>query len=489
MRKVIGARKDQLVTQLLTESLLTALSAMLVGHTVAALLISPFNAMTGKNLMTKMLVHSQTLPFVLGSVLVVCLFTGLIPALTLSRYNAWEVLKGRFLGVRKNRLSIILIVFQFTVSLFFIIGTLVISRQLHYMTTSDLGYDPSNIILVHTQIPGERASEGPSMFEFFYSELQSDSDIMAVSADSGSVGSYQGSVTRRYDKEGVEHLVDIFMIDHSYMETLDVTLLSGRNFSPERPLDAREGILVNEAFVKDFELKDPVGLKFSSFAVDKLPAKYTFDPLIIGVVKDFHVFSLHEPIGPMAFGPRGFPPIQRFRNILVKVREGKESAVLKRLETIWSKVRPDLPFSYTFLDDDLAWEYRRERDWERIVGWSTGFALIIACMGLFGLTAVTVVRRTKEIGIRKVLGARVTDIFILFSKYVLKWMLVSNLIACPIALIAARNWLDQFAYRVNINLWMFVLAALMSLLVVGITVSWHAAKAAFSDPVQSLRYE
>ncbi|HUU52628.1 MAG TPA: ABC transporter permease [Candidatus Heimdallarchaeota archaeon] len=489
VRRVIGARKEQLVGQLMTESLLTGLVSLVVGLTVAALLIVPFNTLTGKRLVEKALLHPQTLLIVLSAVLAVCLFTGLIPALSLSRFQASDVFQGRFPSGRKSRLSLILIVFQFTVSLIFIIGTLVITRQLHFMTSADLGYDPSDLILVRTQVPGERAPEGKSLFELFRSELQNDSRVLSISADSGSVGTRHGSVTRRYDKEGLEHIVEAFMIDQDYMKTLDIPVILGRDFSVERLSDASEGVLVNEAFVKDFELKDPVGQQFSDFAVDKLPPEYTFDPTIIGVVRNFHVFSLHVPIGPMAFGPWGFPPIQRFNNILVKVREGEEPGVLKRLEAIWAEVRPDLPFSYSFLDDDLAWEYRRERDWGRIVGWSTGFALVIACMGLFGLTAVTVVRRTKETGIRMVLGASTTDIFFLFTKDVLKWVLISNLIAWPIALVAARNWLDQFAYRIDIGIWMFALSALLSFLVAGSTVSWHAVRASLSDPVQSLRYE
>jgi len=489
VRKVTGARKGQLVGQFLTESLLTALGSLILGLCAAALLISPFNALTGKKLAEKTLLHPQAFLIVLSSVLAVCLFTGLVPALSLARYHVGDIFRGGFLKVKKNRLSLVLMVFQFTVSIFFIIGTLVVTRQLHFMTSKDLGYDPSNIILVRTQVPGERAPEGESLLEIFRSELQTDSRVLEVSADSGTVGAGHGSVTRRYDKEGVEHTVEAFMTDWNYAETLDIPVVAGRDFFPERAFEAREGILVNEAFVRDFGLKDPVGLRFSDFAVDKFPAQYTFDPMIIGVVRDFHVFSLHVPIVPMAFGPRGFPPIQRFRNILVKVREGEAPSVLQGLEDIWSRVRPDLPFSYTFLDDALAWEYRRERDWGRIAGWSAGFALFIACMGLFGLTAVTVVRRTKETGIRKVLGASAADILFLFSRDFLKWVIISNLIAWPIALIAARNWLEQFAYRIDIGPWMFALTALLSLLIAGLTVSWHALRAALSDPVTSLRYE
>ncbi|MFC2157750.1 ABC transporter permease [Acidobacteriota bacterium] len=489
VRKVIGAHKGQLVIQLLTESFLSGLISLLFGLMAAALLISPFNALTGKRLAEKILFHPQTLLIVLGSVVIVSLLIGLIPALSLSKCQTNDVFRGRFFSVKKHRLSFVFIVFQFTVSLFFVIGSLIMTRQLQFMTAMDLGYDPSNIILVHTQVPGERASEGKSLLEVFRNELSTDGRIIAVSADSGTVGSYAGSVTRRYDKEGLEHTAEAFLIDHEYMKVLDIPFVVGRDFSFERSSDLLEGILINESFVKDFGLKDPVGLRFSDFAIDKLPPEYTFDPIIIGVVKDFHIFSMHFPIGPMAFGPRGFPPIQRYRNILVKVGEGEEASVLKKLETIWAGVRPDLPFQSTYLDDALAWEYRRERDWGRIVGWSAGFALVIASLGLFGLAAVTVVRRTKETGIRKVLGANMTDILLLLSKDVLKWIIWANLISWPLAFLAGRKWLEGFAYRIDIDIWIFLLAGVLSLLIAGMTMGWHVVRAALSDPVQSLRYE
>jgi putative ABC transport system permease protein len=256
-----------------------------------------------------------------------------------------------------------------------------------------------------------------------------------------------------------------------------------------RTTDLQDGVLVNEAFVREFGLTNPVGLRFSDFAVDKLPPEYTFDPVILGVVKDFHVYSLHIPIGPMAFGPKGFPPIQRYTNIIVKVQPGEEAGVLEKLGSIWTQVRPDLPFRSDFMDDILAWDYRRDRDWSRIVVWSTLFALIIAGMGLFGMTAVTIVRRTKETGIRKVLGAHVSDILVLFMKDVVRWVIWANLLAWPIAFLVARKWLDSFAYRIEVEVWMFVLAGVLSLMIAVVTVGWHAIRTALSDPVQSLRYE
>lgn len=489
VRKVIGARRGQLVGQLLTESFLSGLAALILGLVAAALLVSSFNGLTGKRLSQAGLLHPQTMAIIVASVLAVCVFIGLCPALALSRISAAEVFRGRFLGGRKSKLSLGLIVFQFTASLVFLIGSLVMTRQLRFMTTADLGYDPSNIIIMETQVPPEAGPEGESLLEVFRNELRSDARVLAVSADSGTVGSRHGSVTRPYDKDGVEHMVETFLIDRDYLRVLELPLVMGRGFSLERAADAGEGILVNEALVRDFERTNPVGKRFSEFVRDKFPPEYTFDPVIIGVVKDFHVSSLHETVRPMGFGLRGFPFIQRFSNILVKTRPGEMAAVQKKLEAIWSKVRPDIPFSHRFLDDALAWEYRRDRNWSRIVWWAGGFSLFIACLGLFGLTAISVVRRTKETGIRKVMGAGTAEILFLFSRDIMRWVVVAVFLSWPIAHFAARKWLEPFAYRVGLDIWMFAAAAVLALLVAGLTMSWHALRAARAEPARSLRYE
>jgi putative ABC transport system permease protein len=489
VRKVIGARKGQLIGQLLTESLLSGLAALILGLLAASALISSFNGLTGKRLALDGLLHPQTMAVMIASVLLICIFTGFFPAQALSRFPAAEVFRGRFPGGRKGRLSLGLIVFQFTVSLIFLSGSLVMARQLRFMTKADLGYDPSNIIIVDTQVPAEAAPEAVSLLEVFRNALRSDVRVLAVSADSGTVGTRYGGVTRRYDKDGVEHTVEAFQVDREYMKLLNLPLVMGRDFSLERAADAREGIIVNEALVKDFELDNPVGMRFSDFARDKLPPEYTFDPVIIGVVRDFHVSSLHEIIGPMGFGLRGFPPLQGFSNILVKTRPGEMEAVGKSLEAVWAKIRPDTPFSHRFLDDALAWEYRRDRSWSRIVWWAGGFSLFIACLGLFGLTAISVVRRTKETGVRRVLGAGAADILILFSRDILKWVLVAVLLSWPVSYLAARKWLGLFAYRIKFDIWMFAAAAVLALSVAGLTVSGQALRAARSDPARSLRYE
>jgi len=490
VRKTVGARKGQLIAQLLTESFVAGLTSLVLGLGAAALLVPSFNGLTGKGLSQAGLVHSQTLAVMAAAVLVVCMFTGLIPASALSRVSAADVLRGRLAGVTRSRLTLGLIVLQFTVTMVFLIGSLVMARQLRFMAKADLGYDPSDILIVDTQVPQEAGSDDGALVEVFRNELRSDPRVLAVTADSGTVGAGdRGSITRRYDKDGVEHEVEAFLIDRDYLEVLGLTLVAGRGLSPDRATNGREGILVNEAFVRDFGLADPVGKRFSEFARDKFPPEYTFDPVIIGVLRDFHVLSLHQAIGPMAFGMKGLPAIQRLSYILVKTRRGETDAVRKKLAAVWSEVRPDVPFSARRLDDALAWEYRRDLSWGRVVWWGGGFSLLIACLGLFGLTAISVVLRTKEIGIRKVAGAGTVDIVLLFSRDILRWVVAAAVLSWPIAFVAARKWLAGFAYRIGLDLWMFAAASLLTFLVAGLTMSWHTLRAARAEPAGSLRYE
>jgi putative ABC transport system permease protein len=490
VRKTIGARKGQLIAQLLTESSLSGMTSLVLGLGAAALLVPSFNGLTGKRLSLAGLFHPQTLAVMAASVLAVCVFTGLIPAAPLSRVPAADALRGRLAGVTKSRLTLGLIILQFSASMVFLVGSLVMARQLRFMARAELGYDPSNILIVDTQVPQEAGSDDGALVEVFRNELRSDLRVLGITADSGTVGARDsGSITRRYDKDGVEHEVEAFLIDGDFLEVLGLPLVAGRGLSRARATDVRDGILVNESFVRDFGLADPIGKKFSDFARDKFPPEYTFDPLIVGVVKDFHVLSLHQAIGPMAFAMRGMPAIQRLSFILVKTGAGETGAVRKKLEVIWSRVRPDVPFSARRLEDALAWAYRRDLSWSRIVWWGGGFSLFIACLGLFGLTAISVVQRTKETGIRKVVGAGTGDIFLLFSRDILRWVLAAAFLSWPIAYVAARRWLTGFPYRIGLDPWMFAAASLLAFLVAGLTMSWHTLRAARVEPARSLRYE
>lgn len=490
VRKVIGARREQLFGQMLLESLLSGCVSLALGFLMASFLILPFSSLTGKDLELSALLHSQTLLIVILAVLLISLITGIYPARSFSRFPAAELFRGRFRLRQRGFFPNVMIVFQFGVSLVFIIGALIMVRQLQFMSAADLGYENEGILIVSMQTHPDRPEQGLNLLQIFRNELRTEPGVLAVSGDSGTVGIRFGGITLRFDMDGVEHIVESFVIDAQYRETLGIPLIEGRDLSPDRPIDTLEGVLVNETFVREFGLVGPVGKRFSDFMTNKLPAEYyTFDPVIVGVIRDFHLNSLRTPIGPMAFSLRSFIPIERLRNILVKVKPGEEAVVLKRLEEIWKRLRPELPFSHIFLEDALKREYERERNWGRIVGYSAGFALLIACLGIFGLTAVNIVRRTKETGIRKVLGATPADVWILFSKDLMKWVAVSNLLAWPIVFILAHKWLNGFAYRIDIGLWMFAATGVLSFLIAGLTISWHVLKAVFANPVHALRYE
>jgi putative ABC transport system permease protein len=308
-----------------------------------------------------------------------------------------------------------LIVLQFTASIVFLVGSLVMARQLRFMATADLGYDPSDILILDTQVPQEAGSDDGALVEVLRNELRSDPRVLAVSADSGTVGvSDHGGITRRYDKDGVEHEVEVFLIDRDYLEVLGLPLVAGRGISPERATDVREGILVNEAFVKRFRAGRPGREAVLGIRQGQVPPGVHVRP---GHHRGRQEFPRPvPPPGDRAHGLRdegvtGHPAAEQCAG---QDAAGETDAVRKKLAAVWSEVRPDVPFSARRLDDALAWEYRRDLSWGRVVWWGGGFSLLIACLGLFGLTAISVVRRTKEIGIRKVAGAGTADIVLLF---------------------------------------------------------------------------
>jgi len=490
IRKVAGARRRHLLSQFILESLLAGLAALIAGLSAAAFLVPSFNGLTGKAVRLSDLLHPSILAAAFAAIAIGSFITGLAPARFLSRQPAALIVRGRLAAAGSGGRARFFIVAQFAASIALLTGMLVMARQLRFVTGTDLGYDSADIVFVDTQIPDEEAALGGRILEAFRNALRSDPRVLAVTADSGIFPDGGGGITRRYDKDGVEHVFEAFQIDENYLQAMNIGLVAGTGYSREGTAGAREGVLVNEALVKDFALENFLGRRFSEFARDKLPAEYSSDPKIIGVVRDFHVSSLHEPIAPMAFGLKSFiPAIQGFRAILVKTRPGEMTAVAGALEKIWASVRPDVPIRYDFLEEALARAYRRDRNWSRIVGWAGGFALFISCLGLFGLTAVSVIRRTKEIGIRKVLGAGKAEILILFLKEYLKGAAVAALLSWPIAYWAAGKWLDQFAYRIRPDIGSFASAALLAMWISSLTISAHVLRAVQTDPSRNLRAE
>jgi putative ABC transport system permease protein len=272
-----------------------------------------------------------------------------------------------------------------------------------------------------------------------------------------------------------------YIVESDYVDVMGMNLVAGRNFDPRLATDSSLAVIVNETLVRDFGWTDPLGQ-----ALTGMTGNPATDPVVVGIVQDFHFKSLHEQIEPMMLT---LSPHQGIQTVLARIRPDNVPATLDLLRATWQRIAPGVPFQYSFLDDDINQQYRAEERWSQIVGYGAGFAILIACLGLFGLAALSVAGRTKEIGIRKVLGATLANIAVLLSKD-FAWLVLAALVfAAPAAYFTLRAWLDNFAYRIEIGPDVFLIAGGIALGIALLTVSYHAIKAALADPVKSLRYE
>jgi len=349
-----------------------------------------------------------------------------------------------------------------------------------------MGFDYQNLVVVPTYSFWNHDESGDRALEAFQRELEKHPEILAVAGTSG-YGTPIGysNVT---DYEFQESMVTVAhkRVDYGFLEALKIPLLQGRNFSLEYSSDIEDAVIVNQTLVHRFGLKNPVGKSFSEFAKDTRPAEYKYTPTIIGVIQDFHFASLHQEIGPMMLNMRKEGP---WMYILVRLQPGNPAPALAAMQDIWKETNPDKPFSPVFLDDVLSSQYEQERNWSGIIRFSTAFAMLIAGMGLFGLTALTVSRRTKEIGIRKVMGANIPTILAIISREFVVLILCANVAAWPLAYWATSKWLQSFAYRTAIAPWIFPLAGVIVLCFGLIVVCSQAVRACLQDPVSALRYE
>jgi putative ABC transport system permease protein len=488
VRKTIGSGQAGLIRLFLTESILQTLLASVLGLGLALLLLPAFNSFTGKSLSHPDFRSGWSAVFLAGLVLFTGLAAGGYPAVFLSRRSVVDIFGGRSSLGRKSVFSRFILVLQFTASLVFIFGTVVMAAQLRHLSSKDLGFDRSGVIAVETQLPMGASRAGRDMLNFFKTELRSRPGIVAVAGDSGLMGDGFGSFAHPFVRDGRQIDVQAYLIDEDYLAALGLSLAQGRNFSAEFGADAANAALVNETLVRRFGIPDPVGKRFSEFAADNSPKGFEYDPMIIGVVKDFHIDSLHFEIEPSAFTlfDQG---IQRYRRILVKIDNRDIPGALAQIKKTWEKVSPDRPFSYEFLDDALRRQYGKERNWSRILNYSAGAAILIASLGLFGMAALAAARRTKEIGVRKVLGASAHRIILTMSREFIVLLGLAHLLAWPAAYYAGRLWLRGFPYNAGLKPWMFILSSALIVIVSLLTLSGQALRATRTDPVKALRSE
>jgi len=484
IRKVLGAEKGALVRQFLSESVFISLIAFVFAITATELLLPSFNALSGKSLSLSFPGNMLTIAFFFLLAVLTGLMAGSYPAFYLSAFKPIKVLKGKFsnslaaVSLRKG-----LVIFQFVISVVLIIAVVVISKQMKYMRSADLGFDKERQIVIPL-----RSGVAKNIYSSFKNELATQMQVESVGASMYNPGIVNPS-DNLYYKEGQTMNEAIRartnQVDATYLETLNMKLVAGRLFSEKFPGDTNFRLVLNECAVKKIGFKSPQDALNKKVYFDIQGTQYRWE--IIGVIKDFHFEDLHLPITPYSYTLH--PYNNQFNYVLVHAKPGNMNALIASMEKAWHKLNPNEPFEYSFLDDDFQKNYMAENRLASIVSYFTLIAIIICCLGLFGLATFSAEQRIKEIGVRKVLGASVTSIVTLLSKDFLKLVFVAIVIASPIAWYIMNEWLQNFAYRVNIEWWVFLLAGVIATVIAFATISFQATKAAIANPVKSLRTE
>jgi putative ABC transport system permease protein len=482
LRKVNGSTRIQLIRQFLGESVLLSFLALAFALALVELVLPAFNRFTGKELSTIGSISGIMIILIVGLVFLTGFLSGSYPALLLSSLQPALILKGKFSGSPRGLFfRKLLVIFQFSVSIALIFCTTVVYNQLQYVQEKDLGYDKE--LMVTISLPADPSLQ--NQFDRYKNELLNLSGVLNVTAAASlpmQVGEWieidwEGNT-------GDDFLpVNYTMVDYNFFDTFNMELVEGRAFSKEFPPDEIEAVIINESALSAMEVDSPVGTRVY-FAHPAFEESFR-QVKIIGVVKDFHFRPLHETIRPFIF--RIYRPWLAY--IFIKIRPENVEKTLRNIEAISSRIAPHYPFRYDFLDETYNRLYNFETKTGQLFRVFASVTIIIACLGLFGLASYTSEQKTKEIGIRKVLGANMAGIFFMLSREFLKWVLLANLIAWPIAFFIMAGWLQNFAYRTEIGFEIFLFSGMVALLIAIATVSYHAIKAAFANPVAALRYE
>jgi putative ABC transport system permease protein len=476
VRKVLGSIRKHLIAQFLTESLLVTLLSMAIGLTLVLLTLPFFNQLAGTHLSLNRHTFIWLLPLLLTIVLVVGFLAGSYPAIFLSGFKPIDVLKGKMAaGFKGGRLRSFLVVFQFSISIFLIIGTIVIYNQLHYIHNKTLGFNRSQVLVINN------VTNLKDKAKVLKEELKQIPGVVSTTMTGYLPTGHDRTTTALFPRLPIDFKDDVLTqfwpVDQDYLETMGIQLVSGRNFSAQMATDSA-AIIVNEAFAKRLDTKDPLGKTLYRFSYGVQPYH------IIGVMKNFHFSSLHDQITPAVF----FNSEDRGA-ISAKVSTTDLPALLVQIESKWKSLAPDQPFTYSFMDEDFDATYKSEERTGNLFIAFSSLAILIACLGLFGLATYAAEQRNKEIGIRKVLGASVSGIVRMLSVDFIRLVLIAVLIATPIAWLAMNHWLQDFAYRITISWWVVAVAGLTAIFIAAVTISVQSIRAAMANPVDSLRSE
>lgn len=479
VRKVVGAQRNQLVYQFSFESLILAVISLAFGFALVLLFLPSFNTFTNKSIELTLPNGMQLFSVGLALTLVTGLLAGSYPSLFLSRFKPAAVLKGGFTSRLQAGFTKPLVVLQFALSAFLIICSVMMYRQMQFITTKDLGYNKDQVLVIPTQAGWTEASD--RVVEQFRTRAQQEPMIVSVTGTSSSFN--QGY--SRYGFKIKEEMKSayVYAADPYYIPTLGITLLEGRNFDANIPADSN-AVIVNESLVRDMKWTDPLN-EYYNWREDSAG----MGARVIGVVKDYHYLSLEQNFEPM-FLSMDKRNVGYLTTLMVKVTAGDVTAGLDRVKAIWKELFPDKPFDYTFLDEDVAKQYSSYQRWMSIMGLATGFAILISCLGLFGLAGINAVNRTKEIGIRKVMGADMRTIFYLLNKQFVILAVIAFVLAAPLSWWFITKWyMKDFTFKVPVSWDLFALSMGVGLLLALATVSYHAIKVARVNPADTLKYE
>ena len=496
LRKVVGAGRLQIAKQFIGESLLLITIACIAGIAIAELALPTFNNLSYQSLSISDGLNLTTLAFLILLIIVVGIIAGGYPAFVLSRLQPTQIITSRLRVKTGNRFGSVLVVFQFALSIFFIIATLMMGKQLTFLRTKPLGFQAEHLVSISTFEMVFRP-EYRNLPPIFRDALQSYPGVTSTTwFDGGDLSSNMFAHPRppnifaRYE-DSQEQPVEMMTIAYDVFKTLDIKLVAGREYSEEFPTDQRRSIIVNEALVEKLGIEDPIGKTIREIRKVSQRNKphekriISRSKTIIGVVGDFHFRSLHQKIGPVIM------PLSTIshHNLLVSIRPENVPGTIAFIKEQWKEIAPALEFRFSFVDENIDRQYRKEERWNQIIQYATGFAIFIAALGAFGLAALATTRRTKEIGIRKVLGASQTQILSLLSREFVLYIALSSLIAFPIAYYAINQWLQTFAYRTELGIGTFLLGSFVLFLIVLTTVTTQTLKAARANPADALRDE
>ncbi len=479
IRKVVGSMRSKLINQFLTESVVLSFIALLIGIGLVWIVLPHFNTLSEKELSLNLLQNKLLIPSLLILGLIVGLLSGSYPAFYLASFQPVKVLKGKIeSGLKSRYLRGILVIFQFSVAIVLFISTIIVSRQMNFIQKKDLGYDKENLVVVN------RISALQDQKDAFQEELSEIPEVIGSSFTNSLPTVLFGNTAFRPEGTTAEstHAMNYWFVGYDLQKTMKMELASGRWFSRDVLSDSI-AVVLNEAAVKAFGIEEPIGknvLLIGGFGDGDLPMK------IIGIVEDFHYESLHKTIHPLVIG---FLSSRSAAYLLVRVQPQEYQKTVGLIKQKWDEFVPEQPFEYSFLEDDLATSYNNDFRTGTIFTIFSVLAIFISLLGLIGLASYTAEQRTKEIGVRKVMGANVSGIIGMLIKEVFILIGISTVIAWPVGYFFMKSWLQNFAFRVDLGVLSFVVASLMALVIAIVTVGFRAYRAATTNPAESLRYE